>query len=65
MMTREELLALPVAVDVVTAGKAFSLGRNKTYDLVNADEFPVPVHDYGGARRVLTADLWKALGVGP
>ncbi|MDI3417919.1 DNA-binding protein [Streptomyces luteolus] len=64
-MTREELLALPVAVDVLTAGRAFDLGRNTTYDLVKADEFPVPVHIYAGVKRVITADLWRALGVTP
>ncbi|MET9965300.1 DNA-binding protein [Streptomyces sp. NPDC006356] len=64
-MTREELLALPVTVDVLTAGKALGLGRNTTYELVNAGEFPVPVHPWGGVKRVVTADLWEALGVSP
>ncbi|MFF3060154.1 DNA-binding protein [Streptomyces sp. NPDC057909] len=65
-MTREELLALPVVVDVLTAGRAFGLGRNTTYELINAGEFPVAVHQYGkGNRRVLTSDLWAALGVEP
>jgi predicted DNA-binding transcriptional regulator AlpA len=65
-MTREELLALPVTVDVLTAGRAFGLGRNTTYELIQAGEFPVKVHRYGkGSRRVLTSELWEALGVHP
>lgn len=64
-MTRDELLALPVTVDVVTAGRAFGLGRNTTYELVGAGKFPVPVHPWGGVKRVVTADLWAALGVNP
>ncbi len=65
-MTREEVLELPVAIDVLTAGRAFGLGRNTTYELINAGEFPVKVHQYGkGNRRVLTSELWAALGVEP
>ncbi|MBC9717872.1 hypothetical protein H9Y04_35610 [Streptomyces sp. TRM66268-LWL] len=64
-MTRDELLALPVTIDVLTAGKAFGLGRNTTYELVKAGEFPVPVHAYSNVKRVITADLWRALGVQP
>ncbi|MEU3783458.1 hypothetical protein [Streptomyces sp900129855] len=64
-MTRDELLALPVTVDILTAGKVFGLGRNTTYDLVNAGEFPVPVQAYGNVKRVITADLWAAVGVSP
>ncbi|WP_406354166.1 hypothetical protein [Streptomyces sp. NBC_00658] len=65
-MTRAEVLSLPVAIDVLTAGRAFGLGRNTTYELINAGEFPVKVHQYGkGNRRVLTSELWDALGVRP
>ncbi|MGW2886458.1 helix-turn-helix transcriptional regulator [Streptomyces griseoruber] len=65
-MTRDEVLALPVTVDVLTAGKAFGFSRNTTYELIKSGEFPVPVHPYGkGKRRVLTSELWDALGVHP
>jgi predicted DNA-binding transcriptional regulator AlpA len=64
-MAREELLALPVTVDVLTAGRAFGLGRNTTYELIQAGEFPVKVHQLGkGVRRVLTSELQEALGFG-
>jgi hypothetical protein len=65
-VTRDEALALPVTVDVLTAGEAFGFSRNTTYELIRSGEFPVPVHPYGkGKRRVLTSELWSALGVRP
>lgn len=64
-MSREELLSLPVAVDVLTAGRAFGLGRNTTYELIQAGQFPVKVQQLGkGVRRVLASDLQEALGFG-
>lgn len=65
-MDRDELLALPVTIDVLTAGRAFGFGRNTTYELIQAGEFPVEVHVYGKAnRRVITSELWKVLGMRP
>ncbi|WP_372407473.1 DNA-binding protein [Streptomyces luteireticuli] len=64
-MTRDELMSLPVSVDVLTAGRAFGFGRNLTYELIAAGDFPVPVHRFGkGIRRVYTAELQQALGFG-
>ncbi|GAA1428371.1 hypothetical protein GCM10009601_41430 [Streptomyces thermospinosisporus] len=46
--------------------RAFGLSRNTTYELIRSGEFPVPVHPHGkGKRRVLTSELWEALGVRP
>lgn len=60
------MLALPVTVDVLTAGRAFGFSRNTTYELIKSGEFPVPVHPYGkGKRRVLASELWEALGLRP
>jgi hypothetical protein len=56
-MTREELLSLPVSVDVVTAARALLLGRTKAHELVRAGEFPVPVLRFGNSYRVRTSDL--------
>lgn len=64
-LTRAELLALPAAVDLVTAGRALSLGRSKAYELAQRGEFPVRLLRLGNAYRVPTADLLDLLGVRP
>jgi hypothetical protein len=62
-LTRDELEALPAAVDLVTGGKAFGMGRTKSYQLAREGQFPVPVLRLGGAYRVRTADLLAKLGI--
>jgi hypothetical protein len=42
-MTIDEALVLPVSVDLATAGRAFGLGRTKSYELARAGQFPCPV----------------------
>jgi hypothetical protein len=61
-MTKEELLALPVSVDLVTAGRAFGLGRTKSYELARRGEFPVRVIPVGAGKfRVPRSALLEAL----
>jgi hypothetical protein len=62
-MGEEELLALPVTVDLSTAGRAFGLGRTKAYEMARADEFPCPVLSLGRRLVVTKAALLKALGM--
>ncbi|MYU51302.1 MULTISPECIES: MerR family transcriptional regulator [Streptomyces] len=62
-MTRSDLLALPAAVDLLTAGRALSLGRSKAYELAQRGEFPVRLLRVGNSYRVPTADLLDLLGV--
>lgn len=64
-MTRDELLALPVVVDVETAGQALGIGRTKAFQLAKAGEFPVPVLRLGAKYRVPTGALLTLLGVTP
>lgn len=59
----EEVLALPVVVDVPTAGRCFGLGRDASYDLARQGELPVPVLRLGRALRVTRASLLAALGM--
>ena len=61
-MTRDELLALPVSIDVVIAGKALGIGRNKAYEMAKRGDFPLPVLSLGSRFRVITADLLRLLG---
>lgn len=62
-MSEQELLALPVTVDVETAGRAFGMGKTKSNDLVRKGKFPVPVLPLGHRRVVTKAALLAALGV--
>lgn len=62
-MSREELLALPVAVDLDTSNRALSLGRSKGYELAKQGEYPCKVLRLGNAYRVVTADLLNLLGL--
>ena len=62
-MSTEELLALPVAVDLDTAGRAFGLGRTKAHELARTGQFPCPVLRLGKRYRVTKAAILEALGV--
>lgn len=64
-MSQAELLALPPAVDVTTAGRAFGIGRTKAFELARAGEFPVKVLRVGRKFRVPKAAILEALGVKP
>jgi hypothetical protein len=58
----EELRALPVTVDVPTAGRAFGLGRSLSFELARCGDFPCRVLRCGRLLRVARADLLAALG---
>ncbi|WEB41240.1 hypothetical protein MOV08_19455 [Streptomyces yunnanensis] len=62
-MTREELLALPAAVDLDTGNRALGLGRSKGYALAKQGQYPCKVLRLGKAYRVVTADLLSLLGL--
>lgn len=62
-LTREELLALPVAVNLETANRALSLSRTTGYDLARRGQYPCAVLRLGNAYRVVTADLLKLLHI--
>jgi excisionase family DNA binding protein len=64
-MTRAELLALPVTVDIATAARALGLGRSTGYELARRREFPCRVLRVGSSYRVPTADLFRVLGITP
>ncbi|MEV0484025.1 hypothetical protein AB0I69_25875 [Streptomyces sp. NPDC050508] len=62
-MSRDELLALPVSVDLDTGNRALGLGRSKGYELAKRGEYPCKVLRLGNAYRVVTADLLDLLGL--
>lgn len=62
-MNAEELRALPVAVDVVTAGRALGLSRTTAYSMAKRGEFPVPLLRLGAQYKAKRSDLMALLGV--
>ena len=63
-MSRKELLALPAAVDVPTAGRAFGYARNKSYELARSGAFPCRVIRVGErGYRVPRSAILEALGI--
>jgi hypothetical protein len=62
-MTEAELLALPAAVDMATAGRALGIGRTKAYELARAGLFPVKVLWVGQKCRVPRTALLAALDI--
>jgi hypothetical protein len=62
-MTVNEVLALPVAFDLRTAGRAFGFGETKTRELVRSGEFPLKPLRLGNAYRFRRADLLAVLGI--
>ncbi len=62
-MSLAEVDELPAVTDLVTAGRAFGLGRTKAYQLARAGEFPCPVIRAGATWLVPTPGLLAALGL--
>lgn len=62
-LTTEEVLALPVSIDLVTAGRCFGMGRTKAHELARKGEFPCKVLRLGVQYRVMRADLLRVLGL--
>ncbi len=62
-MTADELLALPVAIDLDTANRALQIGRSTGYGLAKSGQYPVTVLRLGNAYRVVTSDLLRLLGM--
>ena len=64
-MSMDELLALPVSVDIVTAGRAFGLGRTKAHELARAGDFPCRIRRLGNRYRVSRSAIFEALDMDP
>lgn len=62
-LSRDELLALPPVVDVVTAGRALGIGRGTAYRLVRQGAFPLPVLSLGSRHVVVAEELRRLLQV--
>jgi len=62
-LSLDDLRGLPAVVDLLTAARAFGLGRTRAYELAARGEFPCRVLRIGGTYRVPTADLLAVLGL--
>jgi hypothetical protein len=65
-LTRQELTALAreeLTVDLVTAGRAWNLGRTKVHELARGDALPFPVFRLGTSYRVPVDGLLRSLGM--
>ena len=64
LWTAEEVCALGVRTDLVTAGSVLGLSRGQAYELNKRGEFPVRVLRLGSSRFVVpVADLLVLLGI--
>ena len=61
----EQVRALGVTTDVVTAGSVLGFGRTTAYRLGYEGRFPVPVRKVGGRYLVAVAHLLQAVGIAP
>lgn len=62
-LTLDEVLELPVSVDLVTAGRCFGISRTKSHELAREGQFPCKVLRLGAQYRVTRAELLRALGI--
>jgi len=62
-LTEEQVRALPVAVPLVTAGRALLMGRTKSHELARKGAFPCKVLRLGAAYVVPKAALLNVLGL--
>lgn len=62
-MTRDQVKALPVMIDVVVAARSLGIGRSRAYEMARTGEFPLRVLKLGRRYRVVTADLHRLLGI--
>lgn len=60
-----DINALPVVMDVVSAGKVLGLGRTKSYELAKTGRFPCRLIRVGKSYLVPTAELLALLGLHP
>ncbi|MFI9063248.1 DNA-binding protein [Streptomyces sp. NPDC053429] len=58
--TLDELRTWPATVDVSRAAMALGISRSKLYDLIQRNEAPVRVLDFG-SKRIVTSSLVQLL----
>lgn len=64
-MTMEELLALPVSIDLLTAARALGINPGEAYRLAQDGKFPCGTERAGGRWVVRRPRLFLELGLDP
>ena len=67
-LSRADLLSLPAATDLPTLGRAFGISEpvaRERHRLGEWDRLGIRVLRLGAQWRVVTADLWRVLGIEP
>jgi hypothetical protein len=65
-LTRAELLALPATTDLLTLGRAFGISEPVVRERHRRGDFEdmgIRIHRLGAKWRVVTADIWRVLGL--
>jgi excisionase family DNA binding protein len=62
-MTRDEVLALPVTIDLLTTAKALGISRSMAYEMARSGTYPIALYRVGQRYRATRADLMEALGI--
>jgi hypothetical protein len=61
--TLDQVRALGVSTDLITAGSVLGIGRTTSYHLARTGTFPIPILRVGNRYTVAVAHLLKAIGV--
>lgn len=64
-LTPEQVLALPAMPPVKSAFAALNISEGTGYGLIRQGQFPIPVLEFGRAKRVRRTDLLAFLGLSP
>lgn len=56
-MTEQEVLELPVTIDLLTSARALGISRSEAYILARSGRFPVPTYRVGNRYRIRRSDL--------
>ena len=63
--TVDDVRALGVTTNIVTAGAVLGIGRSTAYQLARTGQFPVPVMKVGAQYVVAVTHLLRSLGINP
>jgi len=63
VLSHDQVVALPVTVDLLTAAHVLRLGRTTAYTLAQRGQFGCRVFRQGGRYAVARGDLLRVLGV--
>ena len=63
VLSHDQVVALPVTVDLLTAAQALRLGRTTAYTLAKRGQFGCRVFRQAGRYAVARGDLLRVLGV--